>query len=329
MPGQNEGADAHPSVRHEQPHQHRHLIFPNLRPAQGTDRAPGAASDDAPDAGSGRRPGTDDAPGAARCPTCSAPLADGTHRPADPADPAPAPPPGSTDRLLAALSASESRFRAAFCDAGIGMALLDPDDRIIEVNPAFATLVGCGVVDLVHTHIHDIIDPEGMPDRLFPELVRGDRERVRVEKQLKHREGRTVWSKVTISLIRDGAGNPQYTLAMVEDITEQQPARRPPGVPGAARPADPAPQPDLLLRPARRGLPHGRDHRDRAGDRGDGGGPAGRPSGRGLLPGPRRLRRDQRDPRPPHRRPVADRGRRPAPARRLRPQLPPGRPDGR
>ncbi|WP_329487786.1 EAL domain-containing protein [Kitasatospora sp. NBC_01246] len=209
-------------MRHEQPHQHRHLIFPNLRPAQGTDRAPGAASDDAPDAGSGRRPGTDDAPGAARCPTCSAPLADGTHRPADPADPAPAPPPGSTDRLLAALSASESRFRAAFCDAGIGMALLDPDDRIIEVNPAFATLVGCGVVDLVHTHIHDIIDPEGMPDRLFPELVRGDRERVRVEKQLKHREGRTVWSKVTISLIRDGAGNPQYTLAMVEDITEQR-----------------------------------------------------------------------------------------------------------
>ncbi|MFD0273863.1 putative bifunctional diguanylate cyclase/phosphodiesterase [Kitasatospora sp. NPDC127111] len=152
------------------------------------------------------------------CPTCSAPLSNGTHRPADGSDL----PPGGTERLLAALSASESRFRAAFCDAGIGMALIDPEDRIIEVNPAFAALVGCGAGELVRTHIHDVIDPEGMPDRLFPELVGGGRERLRVEKQLRHREGRTVWSKVTISLIRDGKGNPLYTLAMVEDITEQR-----------------------------------------------------------------------------------------------------------
>ncbi|MQS12370.1 EAL domain-containing protein [Streptomyces kaniharaensis] len=102
------------------------------------------------------------------------------------------------------------------------MALIDPDDRIIEVNPAFAALIGRSVGELVRTHLHDIIDPEGMPLRLFPELVDGGRERFRVEKQLKHREGRTVWSKVTVSLIRDGAGRPLYTLALVEDITEQR-----------------------------------------------------------------------------------------------------------
>ncbi|WP_406198771.1 EAL domain-containing protein [Kitasatospora sp. NBC_01560] len=152
------------------------------------------------------------------CPTCSAPLANGPHEPPDRADL----PPAGTDRLLAALSASESRFRAAFCDAGIGMALIDPEDRIIEVNPAFAALVGCGVGELVRTHIHEVIDPEGMPERLFPALVRGERERLRVEKQLRHRAGRTVWSKVTITLIRDGSGSPLYTLAMVEDITEQR-----------------------------------------------------------------------------------------------------------
>ncbi|MET8625476.1 EAL domain-containing protein [Kitasatospora sp. NPDC004669] len=129
---------------------------------------------------------------------------------------------GGGDRLLAALRASESRFRAAFCDAVIGMALIDPEDRIIEVNPAFAALIGRGVGELVRTHLHEIIDPEGMPHRLFTELVHGERERFRVEKQLKHREGRTVWSKVTVSLIRDGAGQPLYTLALVEDITEQR-----------------------------------------------------------------------------------------------------------
>ena len=58
------------------------------------------------------------------CPTCAGPVG------------------GSTGRLLAALRASESRFRAAFADAGIGMALIDADDLIIEVNPAFAAMLG-------------------------------------------------------------------------------------------------------------------------------------------------------------------------------------------
>ncbi|MGE7435821.1 putative bifunctional diguanylate cyclase/phosphodiesterase [Kitasatospora sp. NPDC001175] len=138
------------------------------------------------------------------CPTCSAPLG------------------GTTRELLAALRASESRFRAAFADAGIGMALIDAEDRIIEANPAFAAMIGRELPDLVRTHIHDIIDPEETDRQHYLELVRGERDRLRVEKRLKHRDGRAVWSNVTISLIRDGSGRPLYTLAMVEDVTEQR-----------------------------------------------------------------------------------------------------------
>ncbi|MFJ2579691.1 EAL domain-containing protein [Kitasatospora aureofaciens] len=173
-------------------------------------REPGPDPEPVPEAVPGAA--LDAAPEVVLCPTCSAPLTNGAHPLGD----------EGTDRLLAALRASESRFRAAFCDAVIGMALIDPEDRIIEVNPAFAALIGRSVGELVRTHLHEIIDPEGMPHRLFPELVDSGRERFRVEKQLKHREGRTVWSKVTVSLIRDSAGRPLYTLALVEDITEQR-----------------------------------------------------------------------------------------------------------
>ncbi|WP_234327191.1 putative bifunctional diguanylate cyclase/phosphodiesterase [Streptomyces sp. NRRL WC-3742] len=225
MPGQNEGADAHhPVVRHEESPHHRHLGAPVPAPA--------AAHP------AGTACGTLDGPERRFCPTCSAPLAG----PADPTGTEPtgdrtgadltgdgptgANPtgdgPSATDRPLDALRASESRFRTAFCNAGIGMALIGPDDRIIEVNPALATLIGRGVTDLVGTHLHEIIDPEGLPNRLFSELVHGGRERFRVEKQLRHRAGHAVWSKVTVSLIRDGAGEPLYTLALVEDITEQR-----------------------------------------------------------------------------------------------------------
>ncbi|MCX4748819.1 EAL domain-containing protein [Kitasatospora sp. NBC_01287] len=128
----------------------------------------------------------------------------------------------ATDELLAALRASESRFRAAFADAGIGMVLVDTEDLVIEANPAFAAMLGREVAELVGMHIHEIIDPEDTPRRLYRELVAGRRDRLRVEKQLKHREGREVWSSVTISLVRDAEGQPFYTLAMFEDVTERR-----------------------------------------------------------------------------------------------------------
>ncbi|MER7704296.1 EAL domain-containing protein [Kitasatospora sp. NPDC097605] len=207
-------------MRHEEPRPRR-LPPPALHPAPANGAPNGAAGGSARAAlAEPQEAPLDD--GAHRCPACSAPLTDGAHGGTDGGGANGRPVAEGHDRQLAALRASESRLRAAFCDAGIGMALIDPEDRIIEVNPAFAALTGRTVDELVRTHIHEIADPEGMPRRLFHALVHGEHDRIRVEKQLKHRTGRTVWSKLTVSLIRDAEGNPLYTLALVEDITEQR-----------------------------------------------------------------------------------------------------------
>ncbi|WP_232247645.1 putative bifunctional diguanylate cyclase/phosphodiesterase [Kitasatospora azatica] len=186
MRGRNEGADAHQQgVRQETVH-----------PALDTLREPVA------------RAVPIHLPPPSHCPNCATPL--------------PAAVTPDADELLAALRASESRFRAAFADAGIGMLLIDSDDLVIEANPAFAAMLGREPHELVRMHIHEIIDREDSPRRLYRELVAGRRDRVRVEKRLNHREGREVWSSVTISLIRDAEGLPYYTLAMFEDVTERR-----------------------------------------------------------------------------------------------------------
>ncbi|RAJ43184.1 PAS domain S-box-containing protein/diguanylate cyclase (GGDEF)-like protein [Kitasatospora sp. SolWspMP-SS2h] len=132
------------------------------------------------------------------------------------------PPDTEAERLAAALRASESRFRAAFADAGIGMALIDSEDLVIEGNPVFAAMLGREVAELPGMHIHQIIEPEEPSRSRYRELVRGERDRMRAEKRLKHRGGREVWGRVTVSLIRDGAGEPYYTMVMVEDVTERR-----------------------------------------------------------------------------------------------------------
>lgn len=125
--------------------------------------------------------------------------------PGDPCDRCGARADREAERLAAALRASESRFRAAFSDAGIGMALIDRDDLVIEGNPVFAAMLGRAVAELPGMHIHQIIDPEEPSRRRYRELVRGERDRMRAEKRLKHRGGREVWGRVTVSLVRDHA----------------------------------------------------------------------------------------------------------------------------
>jgi diguanylate cyclase (GGDEF)-like protein/PAS domain S-box-containing protein len=100
------------------------------------------------------------------------------------------------------------------------MALVDHADLIIEANPALAEMLGRTVPELMGLHIHELMDVEERPCRFYRELVRGERDRARLEKRLRHRQGHAVWTNITISLIRDSTGGPLYTLAMVEDVSE-------------------------------------------------------------------------------------------------------------
>ncbi|WP_370146606.1 MULTISPECIES: putative bifunctional diguanylate cyclase/phosphodiesterase [unclassified Kitasatospora] len=194
-----------------------------LRPASPlpVDRQPAGSHpvDGQPADGHAASPDPADGRPTVQCPSCATPLPAELLAGAAPVVTVPV---ADAGELLAALRASELRLRAAFADAGIGMVLVDTDDLVIEANPAFAAMLGREVAELARMHIHEIIDPEDTPRRLYRELVAGRRDRLRVEKRLKHREGREVWSSVTISLVRDAEGEPFYTLAMFEDITERR-----------------------------------------------------------------------------------------------------------
>lgn len=58
--------------------------------------------------------------------------------------------------------------------------------------------------------------------QLYAGVLRGDHDNVQLEKAYRHRDGHTVWTNINVSLIRDEQGLPQYTLVLVEDISEQR-----------------------------------------------------------------------------------------------------------
>jgi len=123
-----------------------------------------------------------------------------------------------------ALRSSEARFRAVFVNAGIGIGIADMAGRIIDVNSSFASMLGYTLAEFRELRVTDFVYPDdaaGMWD-LYREIVEGRRDRARVEKRYRHKDGRVVWTNLTASLIRDAAGAPLYTVAMVEDVTARR-----------------------------------------------------------------------------------------------------------
>jgi len=128
------------------------------------------------------------------------------------------------ERLLGALRQSEARFRTIFVDAAIGITLADLDGHPIECNPAAQRILGYRAEELRGMVFTDITHPDDVRvDRaLFAALVAGARDSYQKEKRYLHKDGRVVWCNLTASLVRDAQGIPQFTIGMIEDITDRK-----------------------------------------------------------------------------------------------------------
>ncbi|MFW9846053.1 MAG: PAS domain S-box protein, partial [Candidatus Thorarchaeota archaeon] len=127
------------------------------------------------------------------------------------------------DRVAAeeAIRLSETKFKTLFEHAGIGMALVCSGE-LVETNGALQEFLGYDAEELVGMTIDQIsheTDRGTDAAELEKALANGE-DRYQIEKRYIRKDGNTVWARLTVSLVRDTNGALQYTIGMVEDITE-------------------------------------------------------------------------------------------------------------
>ncbi len=123
---------------------------------------------------------------------------------------------------------SEERFKSAFADAPIGMILatIEPtrSGRFLQVNRAMCELTGYSEQQLIGRRFHEITHPDdvALSVSLKRQALAGERTSYHLTKRYLHADGHSIWAQVHVSLVRDSSGEPAYTIAQVEDITERK-----------------------------------------------------------------------------------------------------------
>ena len=131
---------------------------------------------------------------------------------------------GERRRVEKALLASESRVRTIIREAAIGIALIDRDGHILEGNPALLAMLGYAPEELHGLAFTRINHPKSaeMTRKIFQQLLAGQQKVCRVETRYLRKDGWIGWGRQFISLVREAGGEPQFFIALCEDITERR-----------------------------------------------------------------------------------------------------------
>jgi len=129
-----------------------------------------------------------------------------------------------TRRVQEALRESEQRFRAAFENGAVPMALTAPDGRMMMVNSALCRMIGYSPSELVGRGAFDFTHPEdlALTRSNMQRLVLGGESSYRIEKRYLHKDGHVIWADVSAAAVRDAQGRFLYFVAHLQDITERK-----------------------------------------------------------------------------------------------------------
>ena len=127
-------------------------------------------------------------------------------------------------RIEQELRESETRLQLTFEQAAVGIAQGGLKTEQVLLNQKYCDIVGYTIEELMQLSYLDITHPEDrdMDIDLTRQLVAGEINTFSIEKRYIHKQGHEVWVNLTVSLIRDEEGNPQYNIAVVQDISDRK-----------------------------------------------------------------------------------------------------------
>jgi diguanylate cyclase (GGDEF)-like protein/PAS domain S-box-containing protein len=123
-----------------------------------------------------------------------------------------------------AVREAEERFRGAFEEAPIGMALLELDGRFTQVNDALCSILDYPREQMEAMRVESITHPDDLEatERALAEMRAATRTSYSAEKRYLAASGRPLTCALQATVIVGSDGRPSSVLAQIQDITDRK-----------------------------------------------------------------------------------------------------------
>ena len=131
-------------------------------------------------------------------------------------------------QLAAREAQNNSRFKAYFDHAMVGMATTSLDKRLLAVNAALCRLLGYSEHELMQKTWSEVTFPEDLAADVanFECILRGETEGYSMEKRFLRKDGQVIDANISVECVRKPDRSIDFFVAIVEDITERKRATR-------------------------------------------------------------------------------------------------------
>jgi len=120
---------------------------------------------------------------------------------------------------------SEARFAAIFAGASVGIGTIDAaSGRVTDVNAAMADMLGAAVDTVIGQLVSEVLGPIniGPAFQQLQQLLDGRIDRFRMETGHTHPDGHRTVIDLSMSAVRDTAGQARFLIGVAVDITERK-----------------------------------------------------------------------------------------------------------
>ncbi len=126
------------------------------------------------------------------------------------------------------LEESERRFKNIFDYTSVGVSVVAPDGRWLEVNDALCKITGYSREELLTKQFNKITYSEDVEKSIetSKKVLSGEIDHAFLEKRYNHKNGHIVWVNLSIALVRDANKTPLYFVVHTEDITKRREAEK-------------------------------------------------------------------------------------------------------